>query len=194
MDAGRHTTLRRMVKRDGATGLALAGSSRPLALRRVGAAWGRLAPATVLCALAGAGPVAADPGNGALAAYDACLERAETSDEMGWCADDAINAPAGDAHPAFVAFLRELGDAMLDGQDTGASRQVVADAAARLAAGRADLLAGLPPEAGEAGLEALPPPLAERWRAVRDADCAGSGAANCAQAADILLARYLASF
>lgn len=190
MVASPHT----LVRRGGAASLASAGPSRPTAFRRVGGACSRLAPAAVLCVLAGAGPVAADPGRGALAAYEACLSRAETSDEMGWCADDAIAAPAGDAHPAFVDFLRELGDAMLDGQDTGASRQVVADAAARFAAGRADLLAGLPLEAGEAGLEVLPPPLAERWRAVRDADCAGLGTAGCAQAADILLARYLASF
>lgn len=138
----------------------------------------------------------AAPSSGAMARYEACLDNAETPDANARCAEAAVVATTG-SDERFAEFLRDLGDAALAGNDTASQRLVVADAAARLAIGRSELLAGQAvrvSENTEATSGRIDPSLRSRWQTIRDADCASADvAARCAGIADRLFQAYTAA-
>lgn len=133
---------------------------------------------------------------GFIAQYEACLAKAETPEANARCADAAVAATTR-SDGAFAAFLRDLGDAALAGDDTASHRLVVADAAARLAIGRAALLAGQSDHVSPKPVSPkgqVVPALTARWKVIRDADCARSAVpARCMSVADRLFDAYVAA-
>ena len=136
------------------------------------------------------------PASGSMASYEACLDEAETPDANARCADAAVAATTG-ADEGFSELLRDLGDAALAGNDSASHRLVVADAAARLAIGRAELLSGQAVPGSTVSVSPsgeIGPALKNRLKAIRDADCAGAGdPAQCANVADRLFRAYTAA-
>lgn len=130
-----------------------------------------------------------------LARYEACLDKADAPEIRARCAETAVASATG-AAPAFADFLRDLGDAALAGDDNASHRLVVANAAARLAIGRSELLAEQKVRAPSEPVSSpahIAQSLLARWQAIRDADCRSAVAVDrCAQVADRLFQSYIA--